>query len=279
VSRLPQTLVALALLAATASAFAVTEHLKLERSPITGTRVDKIFSPVCECPRDFAVVSFILRRPETVTLKIVDSDGETVRTLVRDRPEAKGRVSYTWDGRDDLDRVVPEGAYRPRAELRRNGRTIVMPNTMRVDTTAPVITLASVRPRVVSPDGDGTRDRVTARYRLDEQARPELLVNDTRQALGRFGKLKGVRASTRYGSVRSTAPGTGLPGRGRCLSASATWSSSATAWRSPRVSASRSSSGRTPTPTHGSSRAGGGRPRGAFSGCERRRHRVRTLST
>jgi hypothetical protein len=191
VSRLPQTLVALALLAATASAFAVTEHLKLERSPITGTRVDKIFSPVCECPRDFAVVSFILRRPETVTLKIVDSDGETVRTLVRDRPEAKGRVSYTWDGRDDLDRVVPEGAYRPRAELRRNGRTIVMPNTMRVDTTAPVITLASVRPRVVSPDGDGTRDRVTARYRLDEQARPELLVNDTRQALGRFGKLKG----------------------------------------------------------------------------------------
>jgi hypothetical protein len=190
-SRLPQTLVALALLTATAAAFAITERLKLERSPITATRVDKIFSPVCECPRDFAIVSFVLRRPETVTLKIVDSDGETVRTLVTDRPEVKGRVSYTWDGRDDLDRLVPEGAYRPRAELQRNRRTIVMPNKMRVDTTAPVITLSSVRPRVASPDGDGRRDRVTARYRLDENARPQLLVNGTRQARGRFGKLKG----------------------------------------------------------------------------------------
>lgn len=184
-------MVVLVLLGATAAAFAVTEHLKLERSPITGTRVDKVFSPVCECPHDFSVVSFILRRPETVTVRILDSQGKVVRTLVRDRREAKGRVSYTWDGLDDPGSVVPEGIYRPRVELERNGRTIVLPNPVRVDTTPPVVTLVGVLPRVFSPDGDGRRDRVVARFRLDEKARPILLVDGTRQALGRFGKREG----------------------------------------------------------------------------------------
>lgn len=190
-SRLPQTLVVLVLLGATAAAFAVTEHLKLERSPITGTRVDKVFSPVCECPRDFSVVSFILRRPETVTVRVLDTRGRVVRTLVRERREAKGRVSYTWDGLDDLGSIVPEGIYRPRVELERNGRTIVLPNPMRVDTTPPVVTLVSVLPRLFSPDGDGNRDRVVTRFRLDEKARPMLLVDGSRQALGRFGTREG----------------------------------------------------------------------------------------
>ena len=190
-SRVPQTLVVLVLLGATAAAFAVTEHLKLERSPITGTRVDKVFSPVCECPHDFSVVSFVLRRPETVAVRMLDSRGKVVRTLVEGRREAKRRVSYTWDGRDDLDRIVPEGIYRPRVELERNGRTIVLPNPMRVDVTPPVVTLVSVLPRAFSPDGDGSRDRVTARFRLDEKARPMLLVDGKREALGRFGKREG----------------------------------------------------------------------------------------
>lgn len=44
--RLIATALVLALLAATVAAFAITERLKLERSPIYGTKVDKIFSPV-----------------------------------------------------------------------------------------------------------------------------------------------------------------------------------------------------------------------------------------
>lgn len=190
-SRLPQTLFVVALLGATAAAFAYTEHLKLEKSPVTGTRVDKVFSPVCECPRDVAVVSFVLRRSETVTVTMLDSGGEPVRKLVRNRREPRGRVFYTWDGRDDLERVVEEGIFRPRVELERHGRTIVLPNPIRVDTTAPVITLVGVRPRVLSPDGDGHGDRVTARFRLDERARATLLVDGRQSALGRFRKNQG----------------------------------------------------------------------------------------
>jgi hypothetical protein len=208
VARLPQTLIVVALLAAAAGAFAVTERLKLERSPITGTRVDRVFSPVCECARDVAVISFVLRRPGTVTVEMLDSDGNRVRTLVRDREERRGRVSYTWDGRDDLGRIVEDGVYRPRVLLEENGRTIVLPNPMRVDTRAPRIRLVRVFPQVFSPDGDGRRDRLVARYEIDELARAMMLVDGRRRVLGKFRSTEGQLVWFGLVDGRSVAPGT-----------------------------------------------------------------------
>ena len=190
-ARWPQLLIVLALLAATAAAFAVTERLKLERSPVTGTRVDRVFSPVCECARDVAVISIVLRRRETVTLDILNRDGHSIRTIVRKRREPAGRVFYTWDGRDNSDRVVPEGVYRPRVQLERNGRTIVLPNPMRVDTSPPAIRLVRVFPRVFSPDSDGRRDRVTASYRIDERARAVMLVDGRQRVQSKFRRVEG----------------------------------------------------------------------------------------
>jgi hypothetical protein len=188
---LPQTLIVLALLAATAVAFAVTERLKLEKSPITGTRVDKVFSPVCECARDLAEISFRLRGNQVVTVDLLDSARRSVRTLVRNRREQAGRVTYTWDGRDDAGRFVREGIYRPRVRLRRHGRTIVLPNPIRVDTTPPVISLTRVFPRVFSPDGDGEADRITAEYEIDEPARAMMLVDGRRRVLSKFRSTEG----------------------------------------------------------------------------------------
>jgi hypothetical protein len=190
-ARWPQLLIVLALLGATAAAFAVTERLKLERSPITGTRVDRVFSPVCDCTRDVAVISFVLRRTETLTLDILDRSGRSVRTIVRDQREPAGRVSYPWDGRDNLDRIVSEGVYRPRVQLERNGRTIVLPNPIRVDTTAPRVVLVRVFPRVLSPDGDGNGDRVTATYTINERARATMLVNGRQRVQSKFRRLEG----------------------------------------------------------------------------------------
>ena len=190
-ARWPQLLVVLLLLGATAAAFATTERLKLERSPVTGTQVDRVFSPVCECARDVAVISIVLRRRETVTLDVLNRDGRSIRTLVRNLREPAGRVSYTWDGRDNLERVVPEGVYRPRVQLERNGRTIVLPNPIRVDTTAPVISLLRVFPRVFSPDADGRRDRVTASYRIDERARAVMLVDGRQRVQSKFREREG----------------------------------------------------------------------------------------
>jgi hypothetical protein len=199
--------IVVALLGATAAAFAYTEHLKLEKSPVTGTQVDKVFSPVCECVRDVAVISFVLRRAETVTLDVLDTDGRSVRTVVERRREPKGRVSYTWDGRDDAGRVVADARYVPRVELERHGRTIVLPNPIRVDTVAPTIDLVRVAPRVFSPDGDGNRDSVTATYLVDEVARAMLLVDGRRRVLGRYKPRRG-----RLEWLGATADGPARPG-------------------------------------------------------------------
>lgn len=208
VARWPQLLIVLVLLGATAAAFAVTERLKLERSPVTGTRVDRVFSPVCECARDVAEISIVLRRRETVTLDILDRDGRSIRTVVRKRREPAGRVSYPWDGRDNRDRVVPEGIYRPRVQLERNGRTIVLPNPMRVDTTAPVISLVRVVPRVFSPGSDGQRDRVTASYRIDERARAVMLVDGRQRVQSKFRELEGRLVWFGRVNGRVVSPGT-----------------------------------------------------------------------
>jgi hypothetical protein len=207
-ARWPQLLIVLVLLGATAAAFAVTERLKLERSPITGTKVDRVFSPVCECARDVAVISVVLRRRETVTVDVLDADGHSVRRLVRKRREPAGRVSYTWDGRDDAERIVAEGSYRPRFQLERNGRTIVLPNPIRVDTTGPRIRLARVFPRVFSPDGDGRRDRITATYAIDELARAAMLVDGQRRVLSKFRSKEGSLVWFGLVDGRPVRPGT-----------------------------------------------------------------------
>ena len=55
----------LGLLIGTAAAFAITEKLKLEKSPITGTFVSSAFSPVCGCARDKANISVKFRHKDT----------------------------------------------------------------------------------------------------------------------------------------------------------------------------------------------------------------------
>jgi hypothetical protein len=200
-------LIVLGLLVATATAFAVTERLKLEKSPITGTRVDKIFSPVCECANDQSVISFRLRKPERVTVDILDSHGKAIATLVRDQHEKRGPVAYTWDGKTGFGVVVPEGIYRPRVRLFEHGRTFVLPNPIRVDTTAPTIELTGVSPRVVSPRVPGGHGRVAASYKTDEKAHAVMLVDGVRRVGTRFRATKGRLFW--YGIVdgRAVAPG------------------------------------------------------------------------
>jgi len=165
------TALVLALLAATSAAFALTQALKLERSPITGPNFDRLFAPTCGCETATATLSLRLRSADTIDAALVDRDGDPVRTLARKLERDKGIVTFEWDGKDDAGAVVRDGRYRLRVHLERQERTIVIPVPIEVDTRPPAIELARVRPRVLSPDGDGRNDRATLVYRMDERSR------------------------------------------------------------------------------------------------------------
>jgi hypothetical protein len=197
------TLLVLAVLAGSAAAFAVSEGLKVQKAAITGTRVDKAFSPVCECARARATIAFRLTRPERLSIGVVDSEGRTVRTLVRSRLYGRGRHHFTWNGRDDHGAVVPEGSYRPRIHIAGSGRTLVLPNPIRVDLTRPRITALSVGPRSFSPDGDGRADVVRVSYRISEHAHAILYVNGKQRVLTRFQPTHGELVW--YGKVAGKA--------------------------------------------------------------------------
>jgi FlgD Ig-like domain len=186
----PAALVA-ALLLATALAFAYTESLKLTRSPILRTKVTKVFSPVCDCSTDSASVSFQLRKADVLDVEIVDGRDRVVRSLVTGQAEAKGLVSFVWDGRDDADRVVDDGSYQPRVRLERQHRTILLPNPIRVDTTAPTVVITRVKPRVFSPDGDRRADRVLVSYRADEPVQATLYVDGVPRVVKRGKQERG----------------------------------------------------------------------------------------
>jgi FlgD Ig-like domain len=175
-----RTILALLVLAATAVAFVVTEDLKLEPDPIARPRIDRTFSPVCQCDQQTAQIAFRLREEDDLTLSVADGGGRVVRTLLRNAHFRPAEQRFGWDGRDDRGRLVAEGEYQVRVELKRLDRVIEFPGGIEVDRTPPRIHITSVSRRVLSPDGDGRGDSIRIGYRISDPSHAVLLVNGER---------------------------------------------------------------------------------------------------
>ena len=182
------------LLGGTAAAFAVTQGLKLDRSPIYRTDVDKVVSP---SSGKSAVIEFSLREGDAITVAVVNDEGEVVRTLWPRRRVPARRFELEWDGRDDDGRALPEGVYQPRIRLADERTTTTLPNDIELDTTPPSFELGALRPRFISPDGDGRADGLMVRYKSTEPVHALLFVQNRRR----------VRTRARdSGVVRWSAP-------------------------------------------------------------------------
>lgn len=188
--RVLSTVFLLGLLLACAAAFAITEHLKLIKSPIYATHVTKLFSPVCGCATDQAEITFSLRSSDSITVTIVDSAGHEVATLATDQPAQKGSVTFHWNGRTAAGTVVPNASsYQPQVEFANGRRTIRMPNRILVDTSAPTVVSAS--------DGDGLlisggNHTIAIQYVFSGRARAAVYVGGSRVILGRSKQPQGA---------------------------------------------------------------------------------------
>jgi len=207
VQRVLSTVTLLGLLVATAAAFAITEHLKLIRSPVYGALVSKRFSPVCGCANDKATISFRLRHADRVTVTIEDAGRHTIATLASGRPEPKADpVPLVWNGKTDTGAVAPDGAYQPQIHLANARYTILLPNRIVVDTTPPKVASASVERHVFFP-GDG--HTIAIHYVLPEHAHAAAYLGGDRIIRGRRTQPRGVLKWNGRGATGESLP----PGR------------------------------------------------------------------
>jgi hypothetical protein len=145
-----------ALVAATFAAFFVAQRLKAAPAVVGEFRRAPFFSPNSDGRFDRATVRFEIRKRGRVSLAVVDADGDEVRELIGDRTFLPYReIRARWDGRDDDGERVPDGSYGYRITLPDQGRNVVMPAPVHLDTTAPrpkVVSIGPVRDKVPRPE-------------------------------------------------------------------------------------------------------------------------------
>jgi N,N-dimethylformamidase beta subunit-like, C-terminal/FlgD Ig-like domain len=136
------------LVIATFGAFFVAQRLK-NAPPVLGEiGIRPVFSPNGDGRFDVTRVTFRVKETDTVSVSVLDADGDEVRELLDGRHVTKGTlVRLKWDGRDDDGNPAPDGRYRYRITLQHEGRSVVLANSVRLDTTPPRPELTSIGPR------------------------------------------------------------------------------------------------------------------------------------
>jgi hypothetical protein len=134
------------------AAFFVTQRLK--RSPAIVARAHfgpEAFSPNGDRSYDRTRVTFRLLDDDDVTVSVIDDDNDAVRTLVSGDAIRSGRQrNWYWNGLEDDGTRAPDGYYRARVALRHQGRSVIVPGVVRLDTERP-------EPRITSVQGRGAR--------------------------------------------------------------------------------------------------------------------------
>lgn len=143
-----------ALVAATFGAFFVAQRLK-NSPPVIGefTRTPYL-SPNRDGRNERSTVAFKLKETDDITVSVVDTRGDHVAELVSGHRAAAGSVQrFKWDGRTDGGARAPDGLYRYRVTLQRQGRSVVIQRAVRLDVTPPRPLVTSIGPsRKLGPE-------------------------------------------------------------------------------------------------------------------------------
>jgi hypothetical protein len=134
------------------AAFLLTQRLKHTPTAVQRFKLTPRFSPASSTPEDRQErISFKLAKAGEATVTIIDSRGNTVATLMRDRPVARYKqFSLRWNGRRGVAHrfqtltsasghetlvpvnrgsLAPPGEYRVRVILRGQSREVLSPRS------------------------------------------------------------------------------------------------------------------------------------------------------
>ncbi|MEA2143799.1 MAG: hypothetical protein QOI64_2229, partial [Solirubrobacteraceae bacterium] len=134
------------LVGATFAAFLVAQELKTTPPNVQDVRATEFFSPNRDGRFDRMRMSFFLKRTDDVTATVLNRAGDEIRVLAERRLRAGQRMRVVWDGTDARHRAVPDGIYRIRLNLRRQGRAVLIPRNIDKDTKPPEIVVTAIGP-------------------------------------------------------------------------------------------------------------------------------------
>jgi hypothetical protein len=105
------------------AAFLITQRLKHTPTAVQEPKLTPFFSPYPSGHIKQEAIAFKLADAEAVTVTIIDSSGDTVATLVRDRPLARYKAfSLVWNGHRG-------SARRYSTQTTPRGLTVLVPQT------------------------------------------------------------------------------------------------------------------------------------------------------
>ncbi len=115
--------------------FFVIQRAKHTPTLVQETRLKSRQTPTAAGSRTIEQLSFHVAHSERVTVSIVNSDGDTVRTLVAAMPLlAYQPVSLSWDGLTSTGARAPQGTYRVRVYLHGQRREVFFPQAFELET-------------------------------------------------------------------------------------------------------------------------------------------------
>jgi len=152
---------------------------------VTGTLVvegkDPVITAVNDTPDPFkplgtnnSTITYTLSEGANVTVKILDANGNVVRTLVNNVASTLGAKSALWNGKNDAAVIVADGIYTyVITATDAAGKTVEATGTITVDKTAPVVSEIGSTPDPFAPNGTST---TTLNYTLSEAAKVTVAV-------------------------------------------------------------------------------------------------------
>ena len=135
------------LVVATFGAFFLAQRLKNSPPVVGEIGVFPYFSPNNDGRFDKARLTFRPKQTDDISVAVLNSSDDEVRRLTDNRHVHAGQlVRLLWDGRADDGRLAADGRYRYRITLRRQGRSVKLAKSVRLDTTPPRPLVTSVGP-------------------------------------------------------------------------------------------------------------------------------------
>ncbi|PWK13446.1 FlgD immunoglobulin-like domain containing protein [Tumebacillus permanentifrigoris] len=129
-----------------------------------------------------STISYSIAEPGNVTLKILDSNNNVVKTVLNNVAVTTGTKTGAWDGKNSAGQIVAEGVYSyvlSATDAWGNNST-PLTGTIKVDRTAPVLSAASITPSVFVPTGSNT---AAINYTLSENAKVTVGIYNSSNAL------------------------------------------------------------------------------------------------